>query len=132
MELDKYIESALRSVLRNPIVSLLRQIAFTSISQQSNFKKVGQSITIIWFLLCYIVRAEKIMPRKVYLEISGYCYIVNEEAQQRVERYVTIRMVSITEFRWYYSQRDYRWMEPSIRRYSTNTLGVVSFGSIGA
>jgi len=31
MELDKYIESALRSVLRNPIVSPLRQIGFESI-----------------------------------------------------------------------------------------------------
>ena len=26
MELDKYIESALRNILKNPIVSLLRQI----------------------------------------------------------------------------------------------------------
>ena len=31
MELDKCIESALRSLLRNPIVSLLRQIGFASI-----------------------------------------------------------------------------------------------------
>jgi len=39
MELDKYIESALRSVLKNPIVSLLRQIGIASILKQSNFTK---------------------------------------------------------------------------------------------
>jgi hypothetical protein len=31
MELDKYIESALRNVLKNPIVSLLREIGIASI-----------------------------------------------------------------------------------------------------
>jgi SRSO17 transposase len=39
MELDKYIESALRGVLKNPVVSLLREIGITSILKQSNITK---------------------------------------------------------------------------------------------
>ena len=39
MELDKYIESALRGVLRNPIHSLLKEIGITTILKQSNFTK---------------------------------------------------------------------------------------------
>lgn len=39
MELDKYIESALRGVLKNPIASLLREIVISSILKESNFTK---------------------------------------------------------------------------------------------
>ena len=39
MELDKYIESALRGVLRNTILSLLKEIGITTILKQSNFTK---------------------------------------------------------------------------------------------
>ena len=45
MELGKYIESALRSLLRDPIVSLLRQIGFASILKQSNFTKRSVGIS---------------------------------------------------------------------------------------
>ena len=53
MELDKYIESALRSVLKNPIVSLLRQIGIASILKQSNFTKrsVGVSPYLVLLIL---------------------------------------------------------------------------------
>lgn len=39
MELDKYIESALRGVLKNPIASLLREIGIASLLKHSNFTK---------------------------------------------------------------------------------------------
>ena len=61
MELDKYIESALRSVLRNPIVSLLRQIGFASILKQSNFTKrsVGVSPYLVVLHFVYMLVMHK-------------------------------------------------------------------------
>ena len=54
MELDKYIESALRSVLKNPIVSLLREIGITSILKQSNFTKRSVGVAPYLVLLHFV------------------------------------------------------------------------------
>ena len=39
MGLDNFIQTAMNSVLKNPIVSVLRDINFSSILKQSNFIK---------------------------------------------------------------------------------------------
>ena len=39
MGLDNFIETAMNKVLKNPIVEVLRDINFSSILKQSNFKK---------------------------------------------------------------------------------------------
>ena len=39
MELDKYIESALSGVLKNPVSALLREIGMARLLRQSNFTK---------------------------------------------------------------------------------------------
>jgi SRSO17 transposase len=54
MELDKYIESALRNVLKNPIVSLLRQIGIASILKQSNFTKRSVGVSPYLVLLHFV------------------------------------------------------------------------------
>ena len=40
MELDKYIESALRGVLKNPIVSILKEVDIVSILKESEHQGV--------------------------------------------------------------------------------------------
>jgi len=37
MRLDNFIQTAMRSVLKNPILELLHEINFSSILKQSNF-----------------------------------------------------------------------------------------------
>jgi len=54
MELDKYIESALRGVLKNPILSLLRQIGISSVLRQSNFTKRSVGFAPYWVLLHFV------------------------------------------------------------------------------
>ena len=45
MELDNFIQTAMNNVLKNPILSILRDINFSSILKQSNFIKrdIGKS-----------------------------------------------------------------------------------------
>ena len=45
MELDNFIQTAINNVLKNPILSILRDINFSSILKQSNFIKrdIGKS-----------------------------------------------------------------------------------------
>ena len=45
MELDNFIQTAINNVLKNPILSILRDINFSSILKQSNFikKDIGKS-----------------------------------------------------------------------------------------
>ena len=45
MELDNFIQTAMNNVLINPILSILRDINFSSILKQSNFIKrdIGKS-----------------------------------------------------------------------------------------
>ena len=45
MGLDNFIQTAMNNVLKNPILSILRDINFTSILKQSNFIKrdIGKS-----------------------------------------------------------------------------------------
>jgi len=54
MGLDKYIESALKGVLKNPIVSLLREIGITSILKQSNFTKRSVGVAPYLILLHFV------------------------------------------------------------------------------
>ena len=45
MRLDNFIQTAMNNVLKNPILSILRDINFSSILKQSNFikKDIGKS-----------------------------------------------------------------------------------------
>ncbi|MCT7535965.1 transposase [Aliarcobacter cryaerophilus] len=59
MELDNFIQTAMRRVLKNPILSILRDINFSSILKQSNFikKDIGKSpyMIILHFLYMFII-----------------------------------------------------------------------------
>lgn len=59
MGLDNFIETAMNSVLKNPIVSVLRDINFSSILKQSNFVKrdvgVKPYMIILQFLYMFII-----------------------------------------------------------------------------
>lgn len=59
MGLDNFIETAMSSVLKNPIVSVLRDINFSSILKQSNFIKrdvgVKPYLVILQFLYMFII-----------------------------------------------------------------------------
>ena len=54
MELDKYIESALRGVLKNPILSLLKEIGIASILKESNFTKRSVGVSPYTVLLHFV------------------------------------------------------------------------------
>ncbi|WP_323595719.1 IS4 family transposase [Aliarcobacter butzleri] len=59
MGLDNFIETAMNKVLKNPIVEVLRDINFSSILKQSNFKKrdigVKPYMIILQFLYMFII-----------------------------------------------------------------------------
>ena len=59
MGLDNFIETAMNSVLKNPIVSVLRDINFSSILKQSNFIKrdigVAPYMVILQFLYMFLI-----------------------------------------------------------------------------
>lgn len=61
MELDKYIESALKGVLKNPIASLLKEIGIVKILRQSNFTKrsVGYAPYLILLHFVYMLVMHK-------------------------------------------------------------------------
>jgi len=54
MELDKYIETALKGILKNPIVSLLREIGIASVLKHSNFTKRSVGYTPYHVLLHFV------------------------------------------------------------------------------
>ena len=59
MGLDDFIQTAMNNVLKNPILSILRDINFSSILKQSNFikKDIGKSpyMIILHFLYMFII-----------------------------------------------------------------------------
>ncbi|MCT7464783.1 transposase [Aliarcobacter cryaerophilus] len=59
MRLDNFIQTAMNNVLKNPILSILRDINFSSILKQSNFikKDIGKSpyMIILHFLYMFII-----------------------------------------------------------------------------
>ena len=59
MGLDDFIQTAMNNVLKNPILSILRDINFSSILKQSNFikKDIGKSpyMIILYFLYMFII-----------------------------------------------------------------------------
>ena len=59
MELDNFIQTAMNNVLKNPILSILRDINFSSILKQSNFIKrdIGKSpyLVILHFLYMFVI-----------------------------------------------------------------------------
>lgn len=61
MELDKYIESAMKSVIKNPILSVLREINIAKILKQSNFTKrsVGYAPYLILLHFVYMLVMHK-------------------------------------------------------------------------
>ncbi|MDK2047201.1 hypothetical protein [Aliarcobacter butzleri] len=61
MGLDNFIETAMNKVLKNPIVEVLRDINFSSILKQSNFKKrdIGVKPYMIILQFLYMVLHQK-------------------------------------------------------------------------
>ena len=59
MRLDNFIQTAMNNLLKNPILSILRDINFSSILKQSNFIKrdIGKSpyIVILHFLYMFVI-----------------------------------------------------------------------------
>ena len=59
MGIDNFIETAMKSVLKNPIVLVLRDINFSSILKQSNFIKrdvgVPPYMVILQFYICSLL-----------------------------------------------------------------------------
>ena len=59
MRLDNFIQTAMNNVLKNPLLSVLRDINFSSILKQSNFikKDIGKSpyLIILHFLYMFII-----------------------------------------------------------------------------
>ena len=59
MRLEYFIETAMNSVLKNPIISVLRDIKFSSILKQSNFIKrdIGKRpyLVILHFLYMFVI-----------------------------------------------------------------------------
>ena len=59
MGIDNFIETAMKSVLKNPIVLVLRDINFSSILKQSNFIKrdvgVPPYMVILQFLYMFLI-----------------------------------------------------------------------------
>ena len=64
MGLDNFIQTAMNNVLKNPILSILRDINFSSILKQSNFikKDIGKSpyMIILHFLYMFIINKKNI------------------------------------------------------------------------
>lgn len=56
MGIDNFIQTAINNVLKNPILSILRDINFSSILKQSNFTKrdsgKSQYLVIYIFYIC--------------------------------------------------------------------------------
>jgi len=61
MGLDKYIESAIKGILKNPVVRVLREIGIARILRQSNFSKrdVGHSPYMILLHFIYMIIMNK-------------------------------------------------------------------------
>ena len=59
MELDNFIQTAMRRVLKNPILTVLKDINFSSILKQSNFIKrdigVSPYLVTLQFLYMFII-----------------------------------------------------------------------------
>ena len=59
MGLDNFIQTAMNNVLKNPILSILRDINFSSILKQSNFinRDIGKSpyLVILHFLYMFVI-----------------------------------------------------------------------------
>jgi len=54
MELDNHIESAMKGLLKNPILSVLRDIKIMTILKQSNFNKRNTGYPVFWILLHFV------------------------------------------------------------------------------
>jgi len=54
MGLDNHIESAMKGLLKNPILSVLREIKITTILKQSNFNKRNTGYPVFWILLHFV------------------------------------------------------------------------------
>ena len=54
MGLDNHIESAMKSILKNPILSVLKEIKITNILKQSNFSKRNTGSPVFLVLLHFV------------------------------------------------------------------------------
>ncbi len=54
MGLDNHIESAMKGLLKNPILSVLREIKIVTILKQSNFSKRNTGYSVFWILLYFV------------------------------------------------------------------------------
>ena len=78
MGLDDFIQTAMNNVLKNPILSILRDINFSSILKQSNFikKDIGKSsyMIILYFLYMFIIN--KKIP--TFMKLNCQHFIVHK------------------------------------------------------
>ena len=88
MRLDNSIQTAISNLLKNPILSILRDINFSSILKQSNFIKrdIGKStyLVILHFLYMFVIN------RKIssFMKYSNDSYL-KESASTRKKMYIT-------------------------------------------
>ena len=88
MGLDNFIQTAMNNVLRNPILSILRDINFSSILKQSNFikKDIGKSpyMIILHFLYMFIINKRI----STFMKQSSDSYL-KESASTRKKMFTT-------------------------------------------
>ena len=88
MRLDNSIQTAISNLLKNPILSILRDINFSSILKQSNFikKDIGKSpyMIILHFLYMFVIN------RKIssFMKYSNDSFL-KESASTRKKMYIT-------------------------------------------
>lgn len=89
MRLDNFIQTAMNNVLINPILSILRDINFSSILKQSNFIKrdIGKSpyLIILHFLYMFIIN--------ITSPINNLNYGIILYGKNRCKKIITQRVV---------------------------------------
>ena len=87
MELDNFIQTAMRRVLKNPILTVLKDINFSSILKQSNFIKrdigVSPYLITLQFLYMFIITSP----------INNLNYSIILYGKNRCKKIITQRVV---------------------------------------
>lgn len=71
MELDKYIESALSGVLKNPVSALLREIGMARLLRQSNFTKCSVGFAPYLIMLHFVYMLVMHKRQSAFVRQSG-------------------------------------------------------------
>nr|AHG28776.1 hypothetical protein [Aliarcobacter butzleri] len=90
MRLDNFIQTAMNNVLKNPLLSVLRDINFSSILKQSNFIKrdIGKSpyLTILNLLILALIKMTlcHFFSGKLLTKSLALCYTFSNKYPFRV------------------------------------------------